>query len=661
MKTQPNSQARYIFLNDPNRYEVTGSSSTQILLKSDGLTNWEFKLVDKTMFFEGIRNHQIEERFLPIAIEAKPKPYQEKAVDIYEDFMEVMYELVLQGLPYSTDKAYEQICAIVAERFPNQHKPYPKRTSLTTHFKNYLKSGCHSGSLLRKKRQSRKNSAINEDEFLQSFLLRHWPRACQSKTVKVYSFYLEEAKKLGFKGRSLSTFGRRVNEIKEQEHIFMKSNTETQIKMSRTNLSQMRVSAPFERVEGDRIHVHLQLRNTDGTVIDGTVALYFLIDCYTRCILAWTYEIGTPETLEGVITMLTIAHMTSEHNPYAGRIQELIVDNGPGFKPNELTIICNSLGTSVTRVAAYSPFKKPFVEAFNRYFRDNFLKGHIIKIETSGEIFFGVPGYAGRNKSGQPDEGSKPTCETATLTPEQFKQALCDFMDTYHHQSRQVIGGKTPHQMMTEPTQTFPALPLDYAKIRHCFHYKKREATLYETGFVRLHNQDFSSSELKLLYQNNKRRGDKKVNVTVSYNPGDATHVTVSFIEDGKVQYSCIVPNRDIELFNDKSPSFADLDALRTPKQRAYHSSSTFSGFPTPLKVNKSSKDEEDSEETSKPDTVEPPDCLDKHIDASNSAVAEKLAAKQNASLKKQQNEQKKEKKQSASDTSGLYSDKDYI
>lgn len=660
MKTQPKSQARYIFLNDPNWYEVYHSSPTQILLKSDELINWEFKLVDKTMFYEGIRNHQIEERFMPIAIEAKPKPYQGKGVEKYEVFMQVMLELALQGLPYSTDKAYKQICEIVAERFPNQHKPYPKRTSLTTMFKEYLESNCHLGSLLRKQRQPRKNSAIHEDEFLQSFLLKHWPNACQSKTVKVHSFYLEEAKKLGFKGRSLSTFRRRVNEIKEQEYLFLKANIETQTKMLRTNSSSFRLSAPFERVEADRIHVHLQLRNTDGTVIDGTVALYFLIDCYTRCILAWTYEIGTPETLEGVITMLTIGHMTSEHNPYAGRIQELVVDNGPGFKPNELTMICNSLGTSVTRLAAYSPFKKPFVEAFNRYFRDNFLKGHIIKIETSGEIFFGIPGYAGRNKSGQPDEGSKPTSETATLTPEQLKQALCDFMDTYHHQSRDVIGGKTPHQMMTEPSQAFPVLPLDYAKIRHCFHYMQREATLYDTGLVILNSQKFSSGELKMLYQNIKRRGDKQVKVTVSYNPADATYVTVSFKENDKVQYSYIVPNRDIELFNDKSPSFAELDALRTPKQRAYHSASTFNNFPTPAK-GKQPKDEEDSEEITKPDTVEPPDCLDDHIDAANNAVAEKLAAKQNASLKKQQNEKEKGRKQSVSDTSGLYSNKDYI
>ena len=333
-----------------------------------------------------------------------------------------------------------------------------------------------------------------------------------------------------------------------------------------------------------------------------------------------------------------------------------MVDNGPGFKAVELTTICNSLGTSVTRVAAYSPFKKPFVEAFNKYFRDNFLRGHIIKIETTGEILFGIPGYAGRNQSGQPDEGSKSTSELATLTHEQFHQALCDFMTAYHHQNRQILGGKTPHQMMTEPTNMFPGLPVDYAQIRHCFHYKVRETTLYERGFVILNNQQFSSTELNLLYKNHKKRGEKNLKVIVSYNPADATCVTVSLAKNGTEVYSFVVPNRDVDLFNDTFPSFAELNELRTPKQGSHHSATTFTKFVKRAKATPT-EDKDDDEKTSKPEHTEPPSSLSDSIDASNNAELNKLARKQTKSLKRQP----QGKMPASEDTSGMYSKEDFI
>lgn len=113
---------------------------------------------------------------------------------------------------------------------------------------------------------------------------------------------------------------------------------------------------------------------------------------------------------------------------------------------------------------------------------------------------------------------------------------------------------------------------------------------------------------------------------------------------------------RDADLFNGVSPSFADLDKLRTPTEGAYHSATTFTEFVKRAK-DEPSEDEDKDEKTTKPKCAEPPSSLSDSIDASNNTELEKLAKKQAKSLKRQQ----KDKETPSEDTSGMYSKEDFI
>lgn len=513
-----------------------------------------------------------------------PKPYQIRTKIKYQDFMPIMDAMRESNQPITTPEAYDIICQIMHCVKPKHPAPYPSRASLATAYARYLANHRHLGTLIGRRRT--RYNTIEDDvlEHLESYLYKHWQKTNSNNLFSVFERYQESAQSENLQGVSKSTFYRYAGELSELEKKFRNASLAEQNKILRTNLSKYKLTKALERVEADRININLILLDDDGRVIPGNIRMYAIIDCYTRCIPAISYEFGTPEKLEGVIQMMTNVYLDSDATPYSGRIHELVVDNGPGFSPESLTEVCNNLGITVTRAASNAPFQKPFIETFFRLFRLKFLGNHEFVNSKTGEVIYGVPGYNGRDKHGLPPEGSKTNAQIAGISHADFHKALCDFLIGYHKHQRTVLGGKSPDELWQENQQYFPVIPQNYEEIRAGFHCFRKETTLYSRGYVVADTQRFSSTDLKYLYIKLKPQGHS-LKVIVAWNPADASCVTVTGTDKDGRTFTYCVPNQDLEDFNYEIKSFEELKANRPAKELRWSTSTIVNS--TTRKINK--------------------------------------------------------------------------
>lgn len=509
-------------------------------------------------------------------LKPEPKAYQLQLKDKFKPFMQVMWNLNQAGLPTTNHDAYEKICSTVRKEYPKTPVPYPKRSILAKRFKAYRESDGHSGVLIGEQRKSSYRVAENEMDFVMGFLQTKWQTSDSNSVIALFEQYQREVAKVSLNGISRTSFYELVNKMNEFDKEFITASTQKQNQMLRTYISKIKVSKALQRVEADRINLNLCLLNDQGELIKGNVRIYAMIDCYSRAILSMTYEFGTPEKLEGVVNSLTQVYLNAEVNPYSGRINELIVDNGPGYIPQELTEICSKLGITITRLPPSTPYKKPFIETFFRHFRLKFCQQHVFINEDTGEEKPGLPGYNGRSKRGFPKEGRKSNEQIASLTHAQFDKALKDFLDYYHQKTRQVLNGKSPQELWNESNKLYPIIPVNYEDIQHHFHYKRKSIALNQRGFVKLKNETFSSADLKNLYLSVKDQSRKGIEVIVAYNPADASHVTVGYETRCGKKFTYVVPNFDIDSFNGQVLSFAERNSNRAPKDGAWSCSSIF-------------------------------------------------------------------------------------
>lgn len=495
-----------------------------------------------------------------------PKPYQIKKKIKYQDFMPIMDAMREAHQPITTPVAYDKICQIMYCTDPKHPAPYPSRASLASAYARYKANHKHLGTLIGRRRT--RYNTIDDDvlEHLESYLYKNWQKTNSNNLFSVFERYLESAQSENLQGVSKSTFYRCAGKLSEFEKKFRNASLAEQNKMLRTYLSKYKLTKALERVEADRININLILLDDEGRVIPGNIRMYAIIDCYTRCILAISYEFGTSETLAGVIQMMTNVYQDSDATPYSGRIHELVVDNGPGFSPESLTEVCNNLGITLTRAASNAPFHKPFIETFFRLFRLKFLENHTFINNGTGEKTYGVPGYNGRDKHGLPPEGNKTNAQVAALTHADFHRALCDFLAGYHKHQRKVLGGKSPDELWQENQQNFPVIPQRYDEIRASFHYLRKEVTLNSRGYVTVDTQVFSSTDLKGLYIQLKPQGHS-LKLIAAWNPADAAYVTVTGADKNGQTFTYCVPNRNFEDFNNEIKTFRELKANRLPNE----------------------------------------------------------------------------------------------
>lgn len=139
----------------------------------------------------------------------------------------------------------------------------------------------------------------------------------------------------------------------------------------------------MKRVEIDAVHLNLGLIDDETGEFLGKVIVFFAIDVYTRYILGYSlvYGISPGETSEAVIELISsivapkIRSGNYRNEWYClGKPWEVHCDNGSAFIAENTLRFLTHLSIDQHRSETGKGQRRPFIERFNRTFRNQLCK-----------------------------------------------------------------------------------------------------------------------------------------------------------------------------------------------------------------------------------------------------------------------------------------------
>lgn len=200
------------------------------------------------------------------------------------------------------------------------------------------------------------------------------------------------------------------------------------------------------------------------------------IDVRTRCIVGLNVSETAPSTPGAKAALRTITEDKTRLAKYAGakstwemhgRLNDLFTDGGPVFK-GEFREAAAQCGVDYTRPDP-DPRQRGHIEAFFRYLR-RFCR------------FF-----TGQTFSNVVEKADYPAEEYASLTVEEFRKALIEFIvDVYHNSPRRGLKGLTPRAMWEAETRDNPPAEVTKAQRLYAFGFKRSGVALDNQGLLHL-------------------------------------------------------------------------------------------------------------------------------------------------------------------------------
>ena len=340
-------------------------------------------------------------------------------------------------------------------------------------------------------------------------------------------------------------------EALEAELIINKTLSKQQNKLLRYKLGREFIGEnPLDRIEMDAIYINLGINNESGAYL-GTLVVMVAIDTCTRCIVGYSVSVGkrVSESADLAIECLKsiVALKENEFWPCHGVPVKLITDATTAALGNEYKIMALRLGVMPIITESASPWRKPFIESFFRTLRREFLSE--------------LPGYLGsktRVNNAHLEQGE--TAEShAVLTLQEFDKELQKFItETYHKSGHGGLNQRSPIDVWYKKVSKNPLLicrtksPFSPDKFRGVV---SKNHTLYKSGFIKLKNEQYASSELKELSMS----GVKKVDCF--YSNIDTSSIVVKANEE-----IFVVPIRARNHHDGVGAQQAELDAARINK-----------------------------------------------------------------------------------------------
>lgn len=208
-------------------------------------------------------------------------------------------------------------------------------------------------------------------------------------------------------------------------------------RLARGNNGSFHTDFPLQYVEIDAIHPKVGLLDDITQEYIGVPIIYLAICRYTRCILAYSMSYGTsPSELSDAVVELIKKCVSPkdkpEHTangwPLSGVPYAFVGDAGPAFIANNVLNLMAQLKTTYITTETQSPWRKPFIESFNRTLRSQYCDA--------------LPGYARWADERNTD---KPVKAMAVLTLSDFIKSLDVYLlDHYHQNPHRGLYGDTP-------------------------------------------------------------------------------------------------------------------------------------------------------------------------------------------------------------------------
>ncbi|WP_431511637.1 Mu transposase C-terminal domain-containing protein [Variovorax sp. DAIF25] len=229
----------------------------------------------------------------------------------------------------------------------------------------------------------------------------------------------------------------------------------------------------------------------DGHTVDCYVAhpntgkvyrpeLTVFIDIKSRYISGWYLT----ESESAVSTMFALSHAMQQHNHVPAWVY---VDRGPGYRAqmlsDESTGFYARFDIGLIGALPGNPHGKGWIERFFRTVRDKHDK-----------FFAGGQFYCGDDMAPEINRRLSTECNTGKRelpSLQQYVDSFTRWLEHYHHQPMDVLGGRTPAQVWAELTPV--GVELDMASIA-----RPREECTVGRQQIRLHNRFYFAEALAL-------------------------------------------------------------------------------------------------------------------------------------------------------------------
>ena len=325
---------------------------------------------------------------------------------------------------------------------------------------------------------------------------------------------------------SQSRFYELFDELNPVEVTIAREGRDAARKFKRTNTNVFVAEFMGERNETDAVHLNVGIYDAETDAYLGTPIVYISIDVYTRYVTGYSVSFSNGETKknsESAAAVISLLKNMASPKPareyltnsweYLGLPTYVVCDAGPAFRAKPVISLLAAMRCEHHTTETASPWKKPFVERFNRTLRDQFAKKLV--------------GYMGRRVDNKQFDSTLQ--QMAKLTTAQFIENLETFIvDVYHQNPHRGLDGLSPAQAVAEAQKrSFPAIVPDMNTL-DALGGVELEGTIQTYSGIQKNNLHYQSTELRSLYNRlSTYEAKKRPKVTYLYDINDISKITV--------------------------------------------------------------------------------------------------------------------------------------
>lgn len=293
----------------------------------------------------------------------------------------------------------------------------------------------------------------------------------------------------------------------------------------------------LERVEIDHTPLDLILIDDELLVPIGRPYLTLLIDSFSKCIVGFYFGFKGP-SYESTRKALMNALMPKDYIkqkypeivndwPCRGKMEQLVVDNGPEFWCDSLEQACLEIGINVQ----YNPIKKPWLKPLVERFFGTLNKKFLINIP--GKTFSNIM-----------ERYDYDPAKDAVLRFSTFNMLFHKWIIDVYHQDHDSRKRFIPAQSWEMGLDNFPPveyIPHEMAQIEIVMGIKANR--IHRRGGINIHCLRYDSDELALYRKSNQTIRNGKDKIIIKTNPDDISFINVYLEEIQQyLKVPCIDP-----------------------------------------------------------------------------------------------------------------------
>jgi putative transposase len=360
-----------------------------------------------------------------------------------------LLELHQHANPHSL-KTRKKVKGIISKRHGYTGKQVPSETTIRRWYVSWIENEMEIYPVIKrakKTRASRHSEAVVElvEKIIDEYYLV--PQGLNKR--QTYFKFIEEydelvaANKIEGKPISESRFYELLNELNQLDVTYARYGKDEARKFARCSEGMYVLDFPLQRVEIDAVHIKIGLLDDETGEFLGTAIVYLAIDVFTRCIVGYSVSYGQKpseisdaviELIKHCVTPKTKSAFAQNNWPLTGIPFAFVGDAGKAFKCRVVTNLMAQLKCTHITTETKSPWRKAFIESFNRTFRSQYASN--------------LPGHTRNNDE---DRTDKTIEEIATLTLGEFISTLEIYiLDHYHQNSHKGLFLDTPANVCEE-------------------------------------------------------------------------------------------------------------------------------------------------------------------------------------------------------------------